>query len=596
VRADTGAIDDASDLVRTFRVQAVRIGVVATMLALAALAIFPLLPGEPSVDPVPYISLLIVGAVGAGVVAVLPWARLLEGPRGDYLFYAWSTVDIVLVALAGAASGGGRSPAVLLYFATTLFFVSSYPRVGQVVLLAVTYAAWLGMVLATGESPGSGVLLLQFGSLAVVAFLGSFLSNQLVHQMTAVGRARAESDHRAKLLRTVAGAATSINVLDPEQVLSNVVDAVTEMGFEAANLCVFDEGGETYHVVHARGLPAAYAAGVHPAAMGMPGLVREEQATVVVNDYATSERGVPRLRELGFRAVIGTPLWDQGQLTAVLVGGTREQRVISGEEIESLQLLARQAEVAVANVSRFEHERLMVQRLGELDRLKRDFIANVSHELRTPLTVIQGMGKTLASRWIDMDESTRQELLDRVNRNADTLAATINTLLDFSQLEAGRLDTRPEPFDLGELVQHSVDRLGTLFGNRQVTLDVDKGLIVRADPRLIERVIDNLVSNAAKHTPEAAHVVVRADATDGRARLAVSDDGPGIPAADLEHLGERFYRGSDVAARRTRGAGLGLAFARQVVELHGEELEIESEPGRGSTFAFQLPLVGNNES
>jgi signal transduction histidine kinase len=183
-----------------------------------------------------------------------------------------------------------------------------------------------------------------------------------------------------------------------------------------------------------------------------------------------------------------------------------------------------------------------------------------------------------------------------VNRNADVLAGTINTLLDFAQLEAGRLDTRPEPFDLGELVRRSVDRLAPLFGTREVLVVADDGLVVLADPRLIERVIDNLVSNAAKHTPDDARVTVSASPLNGtdHARVAVNDNGPGIPPADLDHLGERFYRGSDVVARRTRGAGLGLAFARQVVELHGERLEIESELGQGSTFAFQLPLVGEN--
>ena len=125
---------------------------------------------------------------------------------------------------------------------------------------------------------------------------------------------------------------------------------------------------------------------------------------------------------------------------------------------------------------------------------------------------------------------------------------------------------------------------------------VDDGLVVTADPRLIERVLDNLVSNAAKHTPESAHVTVSAAPLNGtgHARVALSDNGPGIAPADLDHLGERFYRGSDVVARRTRGVGLGLAFARQVVELHGEQLEIESELGRGSTFAFCLPLTGEN--
>jgi signal transduction histidine kinase len=322
----------------------------------------------------------------------------------------------------------------------------------------------------------------------------------------------------------------------------------------------------------------------------MPALVRAEGTTVVVNDYAADPRGVPMLREVGFRAVMATPLWDHGRLAAVLVAGTRGKREIRPEEVEALQLLARQAEVALANVRRFDDERLMVQRLGELDRLKRDFIANVSHELRTPLTVIQGMGKTLAGRWGDMDDDTRRELLARSNRNADTLAATINTLLDFSQLEAGRLDARPEDFDLGELVQRSVDRLSSLFGPRVVTIAVDADLVVRADPRLIERVIDNLVSNAAKHTPDSAQVTVSAAAENGLARVAVSDDGPGIAPGDLEHLGERFFRGSEVVARRTRGAGLGLAFARQVVELHGQKLHITSEPGRGSTFSFEVPL------
>ena len=303
---------------RTFRVRAVRIGVFATVLAIVSLAVFPFLPGEPDIDVGPYAALLALACVGAAVVAVLPWGRLMRTDAGDYLFYLWSAFDIVLIALAAAASGGGRSPAVLLYFATTLFFVSSYPRVGQAVLLVLTYTAWILMVAVSGESPGGGVLVLQFSSLGVVAFLGSFLSGELVEQMRAVAGTRSESQHRAKLLGTVAGAASSINVLDPEEVLVHVVDAVIELGFDAANLCVFQDDGATYRVVHGRGLPTEYEEGIHPSSIGMPALVREARATVVVNDYAADPRGVPRLREAGFRAVMATPIWDKDELAAVL--------------------------------------------------------------------------------------------------------------------------------------------------------------------------------------------------------------------------------------------------------------------------------------
>ncbi len=585
----------APDLVRTFRERAVRIGVVATLLAIAALGVFPFVAGEPGIDAGPYAAIVAVGTVGAVVVTVLPWQRLLQTSAGDYLFYLWSAFDIVLIAFAAAASGGGQSPVVLLYFATTLFFVSSYPRVGQAVLLVLTFVAWLLMVALTGDSPGSGVLVLQFASLGVVAFLGSFLSGELVQQMRALAGARSESQRRAKLLATVASAASTISVLDPDGVLAHVVDAVADLGFDAANLCVFEDDGASYRVVHGRGLPGEYEQGVHPSNVGMPALVREMGTTVLVNDYAADPRGVPQLRSLGFRAVVATPIWDDDEeLAAVLVGGSRTRGRIYPEEVEAFELLARQAEVSLANVRRYEQERLLAARLAELDETRRNIIASVSHELRTPLTVIQGMGKTLANRWGDLPDDTRTELLGRVNRNAEDLAGMIETLLDVEQVKAGRLAFRPEEFDLGELIRRAVDRLSTHFGAREVSLALESDLFVLADPHLIDRVVDNLVTNAAKYTPETAHITVSASRLDGtgHARVAVADDGPGIAPQDLARLGELFYRGTDVVARQTRGIGLGLAFVRQLMELHGEQLEIDSELGRGSTFAFKLPLVG----
>ena len=179
---------------------------------------FPFVPSGPEVDSGPYAVLVVAGAMGVALVAALPWGRLLETSAGDYIFYVWSAFDIGLIALAAAASGGGHSPVVLLYFATTLFFVSSYPRLGQAVLLVLTFVAWLVMIALTGENPGAAVLVVQFSSLGVVAFLGSFLSGELVGQMRALVGARSESQRRAKLLATVAGAASSISTADRTKV------------------------------------------------------------------------------------------------------------------------------------------------------------------------------------------------------------------------------------------------------------------------------------------------------------------------------------------------------------------------------------------
>src|SRR5205823_5858657 len=232
-----------------------------------------------------------------------------------------------------------------------------------------------------------------------------------------------------------------------------------------------------------------------------------------------------------------------GRLRAVLVGGTSTVRRIPSEDVEGMELVAAQAGIALVNAERFE-------RLTELDRLKQDFVSTVSHELRTPLTVIQGLGKTLQQRWDQLEDGLRLELLQRLNENGDSLSSTITSLLDFSRLEAGRLEVRPESFDLGGLVTGVADRVRTLFGTRRLHVDVAAGVGVTADPQLVERVVENLLSNAAKHTPPDCAVRVTLQVDGGHACVAVHDTGNGIPAHEVAHLGDRFFRGGEVHTRR----------------------------------------------
>jgi signal transduction histidine kinase len=391
----------------------------------------------------------------------------------------------------------------------------------------------------------------------------------------------------------VARTARRVSALESTEVLQALVEGATTLGMESANLAVFDEIEGTYRVAYGIGLPSEYVEGVHSATAGMPGLVRSRRETVVVQDYSNHPNALPSLKTQGFRVAMATPVWVHGRLTAALVGGTRDRSELSPEETEAFELLAALAGRALENVRAFEDERRTVERMAELDRMRGDFLSSVSHELRTPLTAISGMGLTLEQQWDGLDDEVRRELLSRLNANARTLDRIIGNLLDYSRLEAGRMDVRMEPVRVGELLDHVVGRLRTLFATHPLVVEAEEGLMVNGDPLLLDRVVENLLSNAVKHTPAGTTVTLQARREAGQVTVAVADDGPGIPPEEQRRLGDRFFRGRDSATRRTRGTGLGLALVREILRLHGAKLEIDSTVGRGTRFGFRLiPAAG----
>jgi signal transduction histidine kinase len=243
------------------------------------------------------------------------------------------------------------------------------------------------------------------------------------------------------------------------------------------------------------------------------------------------------------------------------------------------------------NAERFADERRTVARLAEVDRLKGEFVSTVSHELRTPLTAILGMGLTVEQQWERMSDATRREFVARLNANAAALEEVVGTLLDFSRIDSGRLKIRPAAVRVDTLVAGVASRLAGLLDSHAVSVDVEEGLTVSGDRVLLERVVENLLSNAVKYTPAGTPIEVSARREDTVAVIAVADRGPGIAREDLRHIGDRFFRGGDPNTRKTRGTGLGLALVREILDLHGSELGVSSEPGLGSRFWFRLPLA-----
>jgi signal transduction histidine kinase len=248
-----------------------------------------------------------------------------------------------------------------------------------------------------------------------------------------------------------------------------------------------------------------------------------------------------------------------------------------------------------ALADRFNH---MAERLQEADRqqreletLRRDLVAWASHDLQTPLAAIRVQIEALADGMVE-DPATIQRYLRTTQRQVNELSELIADLFQMAQLDAGGLVIQPAPCSLSDLVSDTLESFSALARERGVTLSGSAGQgIDPADldaPRM-GRVLANLVGNALQHTPAGGGVVVSAWRADGALWIEVADTGEGIQADDLPHIFDRFYRGEKSRSRDTGGSGLGLAIAQGIVQAHGGEITVESQPGAGTTFRISLP-------
>jgi signal transduction histidine kinase len=230
------------------------------------------------------------------------------------------------------------------------------------------------------------------------------------------------------------------------------------------------------------------------------------------------------------------------------------------------------------------------ERQREAEEARRYLVAAVSHDLRTPLASIRAMVEAIADGVV-ADEATVARYLQTIGGEVERLSGLINDLFELSQIDAGALELRLERGSLQDLISDTLRSLGAQAAQRGVHLagSVDASVPpVRMDGARVQRVLDNLVGNALRHTPAGGAVEIRAEPERGAVRVTVQDTGEGIPSQELPHVFRAFYRG-DAARSRPGGGGLGLTIARGLVELHGGRLWAESAPGQGAAFHFTLP-------
>ncbi len=234
------------------------------------------------------------------------------------------------------------------------------------------------------------------------------------------------------------------------------------------------------------------------------------------------------------------------------------------------------------------------QRAGErdrLDRLKDEFVLTASHELRSPLTSVQGFAELLMLEREQLS-AKQAETVEIILDNTRHLVRLLNDLLDLARSDAGRLTLRPAPTDPAALVEDAVRTIrGQTESARQtLSAEIEPGLpAVEVDPDRIRQVLVNLLTNAHEYCPERASIRVAAKRVGDEVEISVSDDGPGIPMEQLEHIFERFTRGDAGLTQRVGGTGLGLAISKSLVELHGGTIVAASTAGEGATFTLRLP-------
>ena len=278
------------------------------------------------------------------------------------------------------------------------------------------------------------------------------------------------------------------------------------------------------------------------------------------------------------------PLEDLVEASGRLAEGDLDARVKVGGLSETAALGAAFNEMA-DELQRQAGER------DRLDRMKDEFVLTASHELRSPLTSVQGFAELLM---LEREKLTpkQAETVEIIIDNTRHLVRLLNDLLDLARSDAGRLTIKPVPTDAGPLI---ADAVRTMRGQTEAAEQVlgenvpDDLPRLRVDPDRIRQVLVNLLTNAHEYCPERASIRVSARRIGANVEISVTDDGPGIPPDQLEHIFERFTRGDAGLTQRVGGTGLGLAISKSLVELHGGAIGADSAPGKGSTFSILLP-------
>jgi signal transduction histidine kinase len=385
--------------------------------------------------------------------------------------------------------------------------------------------------------------------------------------------------------------------LTAERDKERVPEMITRQAFElsGARLAFLARpDGEAFRVDTVVGNGAQHLVGqrlaIGPDSPGLAGqALRSGKPAALADTWC--DAGLLARRELALpdraRSAAALPLVVRGEVIGLIGLHAETVRKFDERRLELLGLYAEQASGPLENAL-LSTNVTRLSAVQQLDQLKSEFLSAVAHELRAPLGPLVGWCELLLTR--DYTPEQARPMIEKIHEGGQHLSVLVGDLLDLSSGEAGRLALDPEQLDFGELLETTIQRWREQDQRHEFVLMSAGDLPLQADRHRVRQVLDNLLSNAAKYSPEGSRVLVTARSeSDGSLTVRVSDQGMGLTHEESENLFTKFYR-TDSARRQALGTGLGLALCRLIVEAHGGRIEVESDgPGCGTAFTFRLP-------
>jgi signal transduction histidine kinase len=324
----------------------------------------------------------------------------------------------------------------------------------------------------------------------------------------------------------------------------------------------------------------------------------QSRSPLQITDIETETRFAEKLKEVArarrWQSMLAVPMIREGEIIGSINIARRERGSFSDHQVGLIKTFADQAVIAIENVRLFHEIQEKNLQLEIAGKHKSEFLANMSHELRTPLNAIIGFSEVLLEKMFGEMNEKQEDYLKDIHSSGKHLLSLINDILDLAKVEAGRMELNLSKFDLPTAIDNALTLIRERAMRHSIALaaEVDPQLgELNADERKFKQILLNLLSNAVKFTPEGGSITVGAHLAGDMIEVEVTDTGIGIAPEDQAAVFEEFKQVGTDYTRKAEGTGLGLALTRRLVELHGGTMGLKSEPGKGSTFTFTLPLV-----